>query len=258
MFIDIHAHLNDERLFSDIDNVLLEAKSSNVGIIVCVGYDFESSLRALKLANDYENIYAVVGVHPHDAKSYDEQFENFFEENKENQKIIAIGEIGLDYHYDNSPREIQKKVFQRQIELAHKFEFPIVVHTREATKDTIEILKKNKGILHGGIVHCCNESLETTNELINLGFSISLGGPITFKNAKNAKVLIENISLEKIMLETDCPYLTPEPYRGKINKPCYLTLIANKIAEIKKVQYSEVEYQTTQNAFRVFKRIKNV
>lgn len=258
MYIDIHSHINDDRLIENVEEIIKEANKENVGIIVCVGYDYPSSFLALELSKKYDNIYAVIGMHPHDAKIYDDKMEKFLEDNYTNEKVIAIGEIGLDYHYDLSPREVQKEVFEKQIKLAHKFNLPIVVHTREACKDTYDILKANKELIHGGIIHCCGESLEMTKEFIKLGFSISLGGSITFKNNKNGVNLAKNIPLDKIMLETDCPYMTPEPFRGKINKPLFVKLVAEKIAEIREIPLEEVEQQTTKNALEVFKRIKNV
>lgn len=254
MFIDVHAHLNDDKYSNNLQEVLSKAKQNNVGVIICSGYDEKSSKSALNLASRFENVYCTIGMHPHDAKYYNDEFENVIKDLASNRKVLAIGEIGLDYHYDLSPRDIQRQVFEKQIVLAHELQLPIVIHTREAIKDTIDILNKNKNLLKQGFLfHCYNASKEITTKLLNENCYFSFGGTSTFKNATNIREVIELIPIGKILLETDCPYLTPHPFRGEINEPYYIPLIAEKIAEIKGVSLKEVEQITTNNAKRFFK-----
>ena len=236
MFIDTHAHLNDAKLLPDVNGVIFRAKEFNVERIVNAGCDLASS----------EN-----------AKCFDNQIENFLMENGEREKVIAIGEIGLDYHYEGYDKELQKKVFIRQLEIANELKLPVVIHSRDATGDMLEILKNNSNLLkYGGLMHCFNGSLETLKEVLKLGLKVSFGGAITFKNSKNAPELIKNIPLESFTLETDCPYLCPEPFRGKINEPKNIPLIAQKIADILNKNVSEIEKITTLNAKNLFKKLK--
>lgn len=275
MFIDIHAHLNDERLIADVDNIILRASEQNVGKIVCVGSDYDSSILAISLAEKYKNVYAAVGIHPYDCFMFDKKMEDLILSVSKNKKVIAIGEIGLDFNdiqYQINQAKLknpkldlteeifknkQKEIFLKQIELAHKISLPIVIHMREATNETLQILENNKYLIkNGGIFHCYNGSLETTKRIFNLGFYISIGGTITFKNSKMQEILKE-IGIEKVMLETDCPYLSPEPFRGKINEPKNISIIANKIATIINENVDYVEKTTTQNCCTVFKKLKD-
>ncbi|MBQ3494429.1 MAG: TatD family hydrolase [Clostridia bacterium] len=252
MFIDTHAHLGDERIICDIQNVLEQAKNAGVGKIVCVGYDLQSSQQAVELSEKYENVYACIGVHPHDAKTYTNQVEQKLIELAEHPKVLAIGEIGLDYFYDLSPREIQKQVFVRQIELAKRLHKKIVVHMREATQDTMEILEQNRANILGAIVHCFNGSKETLERVMKMGFYVSYGGAVTFKNANGILEAVKNTPMNRILLETDCPYMTPVPHRGQTNYPKYITLVAQKICELKNMDIKQLEEITTQNAKNFF------
>lgn len=275
MFIDIHAHLNDERLIADVDNIILRANEQNVGKIVCVGSDYESSILAISLSKKYKNVYATVGIHPYDCFMFDKKMEDLILSVSKNKKVIAIGEIGLDfndiqYQIDQAKlknpkldlteeifKNKQKEIFLKQIELAHKISLPIIIHMRESTNETLQILENNKSLIkNGGIFHCYNGSLEITKKIFNLGFYISIGGTITFKNSKMQEILKE-IGIEKVMLETDCPYLSPEPFRGKINEPKNISIIANKIAIITNKSIDYVEKTTTQNCYTVFEKLKD-
>lgn len=271
MFIDIHSHLNDEILFKNIDEIISNAKNVGVEKIVCAGSDYKSSLLAIELSNKYPNIYATIGLHPNNCYGFDSKMEKLILDSKDNLKVIAIGEIGLDY-YDISHQleeakleniseeqfiEKQKKIFIKQIQLANKINLPIMVHMRDATNDTLTILENNKSLIkEGGLLHCYNGSIETTKRLFDLNFYISIGGAITFKNSRNMPAVLKEIGLDRVTLETDCPYLSPEPYRGKINEPKNIPLIASKIADVTNNNLKNVENITTQNCYNVFKRLR--
>lgn len=254
--IDTHAHLNDSKLYENRQQIINNATMVGVSHIFCVGYDLPSSLLAKEIANEYQQVYAVIGTHPHDAKTYTYQVEMEYETlAKNNKRIVAIGEIGLDYHYDFSPREIQKQVFVSQLKLADKLGLPIVIHTREAWDDTLQILKENKKYLnHGGILHCFDGSIEIAKQVMELGFMIAFGGSITFKKSEYLIEVLKQIPLDNIVLETDCPYLTPIPFRGKeINQPKYIPVIAQKMAEVFNISPEQVDEITTNNAKRVYR-----
>jgi TatD DNase family protein len=248
--IDTHAHLNHENLFSNRHQIVLDAISQGVDGIVCVGFDLPSSISASQIANEFENINAVVGVHPHEAKTYSPQVEQQLEQLAKNKRVVAIGEIGLDFFYDFSPREIQQQVFKAQIKLAHKLGLPIVIHTRDAMDLTLQILQEHKQYLtHGGVMHCFDGTYEQAQKAIELGFLLGLGGMITFK--KNYDYL-PKIPLNKIVLETDCPYLAPVPFRGKTNLPQYTAQVCKHLALVMGKTEQEIDNITTQNAKKVF------
>lgn len=253
MMIDAHAHLNDE-LYADVKKLIDDANEVAVNTIICSSYDLSSSMKAVEIANSFTGVYANVGMHPHDSKLYDDNMEKTFLELATNKKVIAIGEIGLDYHYDYSPRQTQKEVFERQILLAKKLNLPIVIHMREATEDTIEILRQNKNNINlGGLVHCFNGSYETFKMIYEMGFIISIGGALTFKNAKNLLELIPKIPKDGFIFETDCPYLTPEPFRGQINTPKNVKLVYDKASQILNLELNELCKIVEENVKRVFK-----
>lgn len=271
MFIDIHSHLNDEKLVNNIEEVISNAKNAEVEKIVCVGCDYASSLKAIELSEKFKNVYATIGLHPNNCFEFNEKMKNLILSSKTNSKIVAIGEIGLDYYdipyqlkevnLNVSEQEFiqkQKEVFIKQIELANKINLPIMIHMRDATEDTIKILENNRNILkNGGLLHCYNGSLETTEKIFKLGFYISLGGAITFKNSKIMPEVLKKIGLNRVCLETDSPYLSPEPFRGKINEPKNIPLVARKISEILNKNISEIEEITTKNCYTVFDRLRS-
>lgn len=252
MLFDTHVHLNADQFVEDLEEVINRAQNEGVSHMVCVGFDRPTIEKAMELAETYDFIYACVGWHPVDAIDMTEEDLLWIEELAGHPKVVALGEMGLDYHWDKSPKEIQKEVFRKQIRLAKKVKLPIVIHNREATADIVEILQEEGAAEVGGIMHCFSGSPEVAKECLKMNFYISLGGPVTFKNAKKPKEVAEAIPLEKLLIETDCPYLAPHPYRGKRNEPGYVKLVAEQIAEIKGLTYEEVANATTHNAKKIF------
>jgi TatD DNase family protein len=252
MFFDTHAHLNAEQYNEDLKEVIDRALSEGVSNIVVVGFDRPTIEKAMELTEKYEFIYASVGWHPVDAIDMTEEDLQWIEELSRHPKVVALGEMGLDYYWDKSPKDVQKEVFRKQIRLAKKVKLPIVIHNRDATADIVEILKEEGAGEVGGIMHCFSGSPETAKECVDMNFYISLGGPVTFKNAKKPKEVADVIPLEKLLIETDCPYLAPHPFRGKRNEPSYVKLVAEQIAEIKGVSVEEVASATTENAKKLF------
>ncbi|WP_026693232.1 TatD family hydrolase [Peribacillus kribbensis] len=252
MLFDTHAHLNAEQFNEDLNEVMQRALEAGVSQIVVVGFDRPTITRAMELVEEHEFIYAAVGWHPVDAIDMTEEDLIWIEELAAHPKVVAIGETGLDYHWDKSPKDVQKEVFRKQIRLAKKVKLPIVIHNREATADIIDILKEEHAEEVGGIMHCFSGSAETAKECINMNFYISLGGPVTFKNARKPKEVAEEIPLDRLLIETDCPYLAPHPYRGKRNEPSYVKLVAEQIAELKGISYEEVAEATARNARKLF------
>ncbi|NRG44503.1 TatD family hydrolase [Bacillus sp. CRN 9] len=252
MFFDTHVHLNDLQYSEDLQEVIDRAKAAGISRMVVVGFDRPTITKAMELIEKYDFLYASIGWHPVDAIDMTEEDLLWIEELSQHPKVVAIGEMGLDYHWDKSPKEIQKAVFKKQIQLAKKVKLPIVIHNREATADIVEILKEEGAGEVGGIMHCFSGSPEIAKECIDMNFYISLGGPVTFKNAKRPKEVAAEIPLEKLLIETDCPYLAPHPYRGKRNEPSYVTLVAEQIAEIKGLTVEEVASKTTDNAKKLF------
>lgn len=253
MFIDTHVHLNADQYEEDIEEVIERAREAGVTKMVVVGFDRKTITRAMELVEMYSFLYAVVGWHPVDAIDCTEEDLKWIESLASHPKVVAIGEMGLDYHWDKSPKEIQQQVFRRQIQLAKKVQLPIVIHNRDATADVVRILEEENAQEVGGIMHCFGGSVETAKKCIEMNFYISLGGPVTFKNAKAPKKVAAEIPLKKLLIETDAPYLTPHPHRGKRNEPFYVTLVAEEIARIKDISVEEVAAVTTKNALNVFK-----
>jgi TatD DNase family protein len=253
MLFDTHTHLNDPKLYADLENVLARAKAAGVEKMAVVGYDWPSSLMSVRLAEKYAGtIWSIVGIHPYDADSWNEELAAKLQSLALEKSVVAVGEMGLDYYRDICSKEDQKKAFIAQIELAKAIKKPIVIHNRDAHGDMLQILKQQKAGENGGILHCFSGSLEMAKECIKMGFYISFAGPITYQNARNLQHAAKHIPLENILVETDCPYLSPHPYRGKINEPARVTLVAAKIAEIKNIDVKEVEKVTTNNALRLF------
>ncbi len=252
MLIDTHAHLDFDRFDKDREEVIQNAFDEGVKRIINVGADMQSSLNSAKMAKKYDFIYATVGVHPHDAEDVTDADYQVLKKLARDEKVVAIGEIGLDYHYDNSPRKKQQEVFKRQLKLAKELKLPIAIHSRDAKDDTLAILREEGEDLTG-VMHCYAYDLSTAKEVINLGFYLAFGGVITFNNASNLRHVVKEVSLDRILIETDAPYLTPVPYRGKRNESKYVKEVAKKIAEIKGIELEEVEKVTTENAKRLFK-----
>ena len=252
MLFDTHTHLNDPDLMGRAAELIEEARLTGVALMVVPGYDRESSLKAIDLAERFDTIYAAVGFHPHDAKHVTDRDLDDLQAWCKHQKVVAIGEIGLDYHYDNSPVDIQDRVFREQIGVAKKTGLPIVIHDREAHADIIKVLQETDAKSVGGIMHCYSASAEMMPQFLAFGFYISLGGPVTFKNGKKPIQAAKDVPLDRLLLETDAPYLTPEPFRGKQNQPAYVRYVAQKIADIREVSVKEIEDATYANALRAF------
>ena len=252
MLFDTHAHLNAEQYNEDLEAVIDRAKSEGVSKIVVVGFDRPTIVKAMELAEEYSFIYAAVGWHPVDAIDMTDKDLAWIEELAAHPKVVALGEMGLDYHWDKSPKHIQKEVFRKQIALAKKVKLPIIIHNREATMDIVEILKEEGAHEVGGIMHCFSGSIETAKECMEMNFYISFGGPVTFKNAKNVKEVAAAIPVERLLIETDCPYLTPHPFRGKRNEPGHVKLVAEELAILKGLSYEELANITMENAKKVF------
>ena len=255
MFIDTHAHLFKE-YYSDLDDVILECLNNGVNKIIISGCDMASNKEVLELVSKYDCIYGTLGFHPTELDDFKDEYFDWLEDNINNRKIVGVGEIGLDYYYgkedkyyEDTNRELQKMVFKRQLDIASRNGKPIVVHSRDAIGDTYNILKDYK--LRGSI-HAFSGSVEMAQEFIKLGYMIGVGGVVTFKNAKNIKEVVKSVPLAYILLETDSPYLTPEPYRGEVNSSKNIPLIANKIAELKEVSNIDVSRVTSDNAERIF------
>lgn len=252
MYIDSHAHLFYPNFNGDLDEVINRAKANGVDYILVPGTNLATSAEAVQLAGKYDFIYAAVGVHPQDTKEWDDSLIEKIEELTHNQKVVAIGEIGLDYYYDFSPKEIQISAFKKQIDLALKLKLPIIVHNREASFDLMEIFREYKGSQLKAQFHCFAGSVNEARELIEMGHFVSFTGNITFKNADNVRKVLDKISVEDLLLETDSPFLTPVPHRGKRNEPSYVPLIAEKIAELKKIRTEDVARTTSYNAYKLF------
>ena len=255
MLFDTHAHLNDDAFSTDLEDVIASLKDSDViGVLNC-GFDEPSSIEAVKLSNTHQFFFASVGMHPHDAKLYDHAFQEKLYEWLRLPGVVALGEIGLDYYYDHSPRDVQKEVFVKQIQIAGEMEKPIVVHSREAVQDTFDILKNNLTGEKPGVLHSFSQSKEMLFRYLDLGMYLSISGVVTFNNASNVRHMVKDIPLDRLLIETDCPYMTPVPYRGKRNEPQYVRYVAEKIAEIKEISYENICEITTRNAYDFF-RIK--
>lgn len=253
MLIDTHVHLNADQYDEDLQEVIDRALEEGIDRMFVVGFDTKTIERTMKLIDEYEFIYGIIGWHPVDAIDCTEERLEWIEKLSKHPKIIGIGEMGLDYHWDKSPKDVQKEVFRKQIALAKRVQLPIIIHNREATQDCVDILKEENASEIGGIMHSFSGSNEIVDEILKMNFYISLGGPVTFKNAKQPKEVAQHVPLDRLLVETDAPYLSPHPYRGKRNEPARVKLVAEQIAELRGISYEEVCEATTQNAERLFK-----
>ena len=251
MFIDSHAHIQLDRFDSDRSLVIERAKNSQVSIILVVGFDISTSHLAVELADRYDHIYATVGLHPHDAKRFTPQTLREITLLAEHPKVVALGEIGLDYHRNLSPKSVQKRVFEEQLDLATQLDLPIVVHNRNAFDDILSILE-NHSQLTGGVLHCFSENTKSMDRVIDVGFHIGIGGPITYKKSQDLKQVVKVMPADSFLIETDCPWLAPQLRRGKRNEPAYITEIATKIAELRQVTIESVGQTSSQNFRKLF------
>ena len=257
MFVDSHAHIDGPEFDADREQVIQRAREAGVSAILNIGTgDPQSGAleRAVTLAEKYADVYTAVGTHPHDARLFDDKAEQRIASLiKQSSRIIAWGEIGLDFHYDNSPRDVQLEVFQRQLQLAREAELPVIIHTREAEEETIALLKSHwAGANLPGIMHCFSGSLALAQQAIELGFSISFSGIVTFKKTDNLRAIARQVPLDRLLIETDCPFLTPVPFRGKRNEPAYVVEVARCLAAIHGMSLENIGEITTDNFLRVF------
>ena len=247
-----HAHYDSEQFDEDRHELLMSMPEHGVGTIINSGANWDSVTEVVEMAAKYPFMYAAVGMHPDEVGDLNEERFEYLKSQCQKDKVVAVGEIGLDYYWDNEAHDVQKKWFIKQLELARELDLPVIIHSREAAADTMEIMKEyGKGLR--GVIHCFSSSKELALEYVKMGFYIGVGGVVTFKNAKKLKEVVEAVPLERILLETDCPYLAPTPYRGKRNSSIYIQYIAEEIANIKGVTYEEVVAQTEQNGKDLFR-----
>lgn len=252
MIFESHAHYDDEQFDGDRKELLNSMQENGIGTIINVGATFQSCKEVVQLAQEYPFIYAAVGVHPDEVGELDEEKFAYLKEQCQNEKVVAVGEIGLDYYWDNESHEVQKKWFQKQLELARELDLPVIIHSRDAAADTLEMMQKHaKGLC--GVIHCFSYSKEMAQEYVKMGFHIGVGGVVTFKNSKKLKEIVAEIPLEKILLETDSPYLAPTPNRGKRNSSLNIPYIAQEIADLKGISYEEVVACTEKNGRDLFR-----
>ena len=251
MIFDSHAHYDSEQFNEDRDELLQSMPENGVGTIVNSGANWNSVTEVVELARKYPHVYAAVGMHPDEVGDLNEERFEYLKAQCHKDKVVAVGEIGLDYYWDNESHDVQKKWFIKQLDLARELDLPVIIHSRDAAADTLEIMKEHgKGLR--GVIHCFSYSIELAREYVKMGFHIGIGGVVTFKNGKKLKEIAQEIPLDHILLETDCPYLAPVPFRGKRNSSIYISYIAEEIANLKGISYEEVVAQTEKNGKKLF------
>lgn len=256
MLIDTHCHFNHERFADDISASIARAQSAGVRQMVVIGFDLASSQQAVRLSEAFPGtLFAAIGVHPHDAKNWDAATEQRFRALSDHPHVVAIGEIGLDFHYDFSPRPDQEKAFRAQMQLAREVELPIVIHCREAYPETLQILQEESADEIGGVMHCWAGTVEEAERTAEIGLALGFGGTLTYKNAQNVRDAASAVPLELLLVETDAPYLAPQPKRGQRNEPAYTVLVAERLADLRGITLTELATLTTANARRVFPRL---
>ncbi len=255
MIFESHAHYEDARFDEDRKALLSSFPQKGIDYVVNVGSSLKTTQQSIALAKQYDFIYAAAGVHPEETAELNEENFAWLCEQMKQEKVVAVGEIGLDYHWDEPERKIQKVWFERQIALARQVSLPMIIHSRDAAQDTLDIMKVCKAEEAGGVIHCFSYGVEMAREYLNMGFYIGIGGVLTFKNAKKLKEVAKYVPLDRILLETDCPYMAPEPHRGKRNSSIYLPYVAETLATIKGVDVEEV-YQTTRENGKQMYRIQ--
>lgn len=253
MIFDTHAHYDDEAFDEDRESVLNSLAENGIGAVVNVGASIQSTKNTLELMKRYPFVYGAVGVHPNETGELNDHLMDWLKHVAQEEKVVAIGEIGLDYYWNEPDPEVQKHWFERQLALAREVNLPIVVHSRDAAKDTLDIIKAERAGDLGGVIHCFSYSLEMAREYLNLGFYLGIGGVLTFNNARKLKEVVEYMPLDRIVLETDCPYLSPVPNRGKRNSSLNLSYVVEAISQIKSVTPEEVAAVTEQNARRMYR-----
>lgn len=252
MIFESHAHYDDKAFDEDRESLLSAMRENGIAYIVNVGASLESTETTIALTRKYPFIYGAAGVHPNETGALNEENFVWLEQQCRQPKVAAVGEIGLDYYWDKPSRETQKKWFERQLDLAREVQKPVIIHSRDAAKDTYDIMTAKNASEIGGVIHCYSYSADMALDYVKMGFYIGIGGVVTFKNARKMKEVAEAVPLERILLETDSPYLAPAPYRGKRNSSLYLPLIAKELSQIKGIDYEQVVRQTCENAKRLF------
>jgi len=252
MIVDTHCHLNHHDFTGDLPDVLARAREAGVERIICAGFDIESSEQAVRRARESPMVYATVGIHPHDASKFRPEDEDRLMRFCREERVVAVGETGLDYHYDLSPRDTQQRVYRLHIRLAHTLALPLVIHSREAGDDILDILEDEGMPDRGAVLHCFSGDADMARRALGIGCHLGIAGPITFRNADGFRGMVEGLPLDSLLVETDAPYLAPHPHRGKRNEPAYARLVAEKLAEVKGIPLSEVARVTTSNAARLF------
>ncbi len=252
MIFESHAHYDDKAFDEDRDALLGSLRENGIGYVLNIGANIQTTKNTVELAEKYPFIYGAAGVHPSDTDELDEEKMEWLKAQCAHPKIVAVGEIGLDYYWDEPDREIQKKWFERQLQLAREVKLPVIIHSRDAAKDTLDIMKAARGEELGGVVHCFSYTKEIAREYLDMGYFFGIGGVVTFQNGKKLKEVVEYLPIEKILLETDSPYLAPVPYRGKRNSSLHIPLIAEEIAKIKGMDYDDVVNITEANAKKLF------
>ncbi|MCP9469390.1 MAG: TatD family hydrolase [Nitrospira sp.] len=254
MFFDTHTHLDDVRYDSDRDAVMARAREAGVEAFVTIGCDLSSSRAAVALADQYDSVYAAIGVHPHEVRHIADGWYDELLRLARHKKVVAYGEIGLDYHYNHSSPKEQRDRFREQVQLARELKLPVIIHTREAQEDTIAILREERASEVGGVFHCFSGDAWLAKDALDLGFYLSFSGIVTFQNAAMLREIAKTVPLDRLLIETDCPYLAPVPYRGKRNEPAYLAHVADKLAAIHgTLSPTDIGFRTTENAKRLFK-----
>lgn len=248
---DSHAHYDSQQFDEDREELLLSMEANGVGTIVNAGASWDSVTEVVELAQKYPFMYAAVGVHPDEVGALDDERFEYMKAQCKKDKVVAVGEIGLDYYWDNESHDVQKKWFIKQLELARELDLPVIIHSRDAAADTLEIMKEYGQGLRG-VIHCFSYSIELAREYVKMGYHIGIGGVVTFKNGRKLKEIAAEIPLKRILLETDCPYLAPVPFRGKRNDSHYISYVAQEIAELKGISYEEVVAQTEKNGKELF------
>ncbi len=255
MLIDTHTHLHDPQFDSDRETVIQRARQDGVDVMITIGTDLETSRRAIELAEQYDFVFATVGVHPHEVKTIEDNSYPILEQLAQHPKVVAYGEVGLDYYYMHSPKDLQQRHFKEQIRLAKGLGLPLVIHTRQAQQETLAVLQEEKADEIGGVFHCYTGDLSTAQAALSLNFFISFSGIITFQKALDLQEVARQIPVESLMVETDCPYLAPIPHRGKRNEPSYVRHVAEKLSQLKDLPYEDLARLTTQNTRKLFKKI---
>jgi TatD DNase family protein len=253
MLFDTHTHINVKKFDGEVEEVIERALEHDVKRMAVVGFDTDTIERALQQADKHEGIYAIIGWHPTEAGSYTDEIEKVLKEQLRHKKVVAMGEMGLDYHWMEDPKEVQEEVFRRQIRVAKELDLPISIHNRDATEDTYRILKEEDISNIGGIMHSFNLDPEWMEKFLDLGMHISFSGVVTFKNAKEVKESAKQVPLDKVLIETDAPFLAPMPNRGKRNEPSYVRYVAEEIATLKNLSIEEIAKRTTENANKLFR-----